>query len=108
MSFPADRCVSSPAMFMRWSWSRSVASGPCSVCAARYRGSSMTTIDRQKYDASFGPTTGDRGRLADTNLFVEVEEDRCGGGDELVFGGGKSARESMGQSAATRAEGTPD
>ncbi len=68
----------------------------------------MTDIDRREYDASFGPTTGDRIRLADTNLFIEVEEDRCGGGDEAVFGGGKSIRESMGQSRATRAEGTPD
>ncbi|HET8628657.1 MAG TPA: amidohydrolase family protein [Thermomicrobiales bacterium] len=68
----------------------------------------MAEIDRREYDASFGPTTGDRIRLADTNLFIEVEEDRCGGGDEAVFGGGKSIRESMGQSRATRAEGTPD
>ncbi len=68
----------------------------------------MTSVDRRAYDASFGPTTGDRIRLADTNLFIEVEEDRCVGGDEVVFGGGKSVRESMGQSAATRAEGTPD
>ena len=68
----------------------------------------MSSIDRAEYVASFGPTTGDRIRLADTNLFIEVEEDRCGGGDEAVFGGGKSIRESMGQSAATRAEGAPD
>ncbi|MEU8796507.1 urease subunit alpha [Spirillospora sp. NPDC048819] len=68
----------------------------------------MGEIGRREYDASFGPTTGDRIRLADTDLFIEVEEDRCGGGDEAVFGGGKSIRESMGQSCATRAEGTPD
>jgi urease subunit alpha len=68
----------------------------------------MTDVDRREYDASFGPTTGDRIRLADTNLLIEVEEDRCGGGDEAVFGGGKSVRESMGQSRATRADGTPD
>lgn len=68
----------------------------------------MTKIQRSEYVASFGPTTGDRIRLADTNLLIEVEEDRCGGGDEAVFGGGKSIRESMGQAAATRAEGTPD
>ena len=68
----------------------------------------MGEIDRGEYDSSFGPTTGDRIRLADTNLFIEVEEDRCVGGDEAVFGGGKSVRESMGQSRATRAEGTPD
>jgi len=68
----------------------------------------MAAIDRQEYVASFGPTTGDRIRLADTNLLIEVEEDRTVGGDEMVFGGGKSIRESMGQSAMTRAEGTPD
>ncbi len=68
----------------------------------------MADIDRQQYGASFGPTTGDRIRLADTDLFIEIEEDRCGGGDEAVFGGGKTIRESMGQSRATRAEGTPD
>ena len=68
----------------------------------------MGEINRGEYDASFGPTTGDRVRLADTNLFIEVTEDRCGGGDEAVFGGGKSIRESMAQSRATRAEGTPD
>ncbi|HEX5504953.1 MAG TPA: urease subunit alpha [Thermomicrobiales bacterium] len=68
----------------------------------------MPDIDRREYDASFGPTVGDRIRLADTNLFIEIEEDRCGGGDEAVFGGGKSIRESMGQSRATRAAGTPD
>ena len=68
----------------------------------------MTEIPRSEYDASFGPTKGDRIRLADTNLFIEIEEDRCVGGDEAVFGGGKSIRESMGQSRATRAEGTPD
>ncbi|CAM5253496.1 Urease subunit alpha [Streptomyces glaucescens] len=60
----------------------------------------------------FGPTTGDRIRLADTDLLVEIEEDRSGGpglaGDEAVFGGGKVIRESMGQSRATRADGTPD
>jgi urease subunit alpha len=68
----------------------------------------MADIRRSEYVASFGPTTGDRIRLADTNLLIEVEEDRCRGGDEAIFGGGKSIRESMGQSAATRAEGTPD
>ncbi|TYC99972.1 urease subunit alpha [Arthrobacter echini] len=68
----------------------------------------MTRIDRSEYVASYGPTTGDCIRLADTNLLIEVEEDRCSRGDEVVFGGGKSIRESMGQSRATRAQGTPD
>ncbi|MBZ4321919.1 urease subunit alpha [Streptomyces sp. SCA2-4] len=69
-------------------------------------------LDRATYAALYGPTTGDRIRLADTNLLIQVEEDRCGGpgraGDEVVFGGGKVIRESMGQSRATRAEGAPD
>ncbi|WP_149182955.1 urease subunit alpha [Streptomyces sp. TRM49041] len=69
-------------------------------------------LDRAVYADLFGPTTGDRVRLADTDLVVEIEEDRSGGpgraGDEAVFGGGKVIRESMGQSRATRAEGAPD
>jgi urease subunit alpha len=65
-------------------------------------------LERDRYVALYGPTAGDRIRLADTDLWVEVTEDRCGHGDEAVFGGGKVIRESMGQSVATRAEGTPD
>jgi urease subunit alpha len=71
----------------------------------------VTTLDRGRYAALYGPTAGDRVRLADTNLLIEIEEDRSAGprpGDEVVFGGGKVIRESMGQSRATRAEGTPD
>ncbi|MFC4497110.1 urease subunit alpha [Streptomyces ovatisporus] len=72
----------------------------------------MTELTRAAYAGLYGPTAGDRVRLADTALFVEIEEDRCGGpgraGDEAVFGGGKVLRESMGQSRATRAEGAPD
>nr|AQT39055.1 UreC [Streptomyces sp.] len=72
----------------------------------------MPELSRAAYADLFGPTTGDRIRLADTDLFVEIEEDRSGGpglaGDEAVFGGGKVIRESMGQARATRADGTPD
>lgn len=68
----------------------------------------MAEIDRARYDALLGPTKGDQVRLADTDLFIEIEEDLCVGGDEVVFGGGKSGRESQGQSHRTRAEGTPD
>src|ERR1700759_4213236 len=72
----------------------------------------MTELSRARYAALFGPTTGDRIRLADTDLFVEITEDRRGGrglaGDEAVFGGGKVLRESMGQGRATRADGAPD
>ncbi|MGH9177642.1 MAG: urease subunit alpha [Acidimicrobiales bacterium] len=66
-------------------------------------------LERARYAGLYGPTAGDRVRLADTDLLIEVEEDRAaGGGDEAVFGGGKVIRESMGQARATRAEGTPD
>ncbi len=68
----------------------------------------MSDIARDRYARLYGPTVGDRIRLADTNLTIEITEDHCAGGDEVVFGGGKVIRESMGQSARTRAEGTPD
>ncbi|AIA07700.1 urease subunit alpha [Streptomyces noursei] len=72
----------------------------------------MAELTRQEYADLFGPTAGDRIRLADTDLVIEISEDRSGGpgraGDEAVFGGGKVIRESMGQSRVTRAEGAPD
>jgi len=68
----------------------------------------VADLARSRYALLYGPTAGDRVRLADTDLLIEVEEDRCGGGDEAVFGGGKVIRESMGQSRATRADGAPD
>ena len=72
----------------------------------------MTQLSRERYAALYGPTTGDRIRLADTDLLIEITEDRSGGpglaGDEAVFGGGKVLRESMGQSRVTRADGAPD
>ncbi|MFC5750098.1 urease subunit alpha [Actinomadura rugatobispora] len=71
-----------------------------------------TELGRARYAGLYGPTAGDRVRLADTDLFVEVTEDRsrgpAGAGDEAVFGGGKVIRESMGQARATRAEGALD
>ena len=71
----------------------------------------MTSIERSRYIDLFGPTAGDRIRLADTNLLIEVTEDRSRGpasGDEVLFGGGKVIRESMGQAAVTSADGAPD
>ncbi|MER5639046.1 urease subunit alpha [Kitasatospora sp. NPDC002227] len=65
-------------------------------------------VSRSRYGALYGPTAGDRIRLADTNLLIEIEEDRAAGGDEAVFGGGKVIRESMGQARTSRAEGAPD
>jgi urease subunit alpha len=60
----------------------------------------MSRISRQAYADMFGPTTGDRVRLGDSGLFLEVEEDRTVYGDEVKFGGGKVIRDGMGQSQA--------
>jgi urease subunit alpha len=69
----------------------------------------MTTrISRAAYAGMYGPTVGDRVRLADTELFIEVEEDRTLYGEEVKFGGGKVIRDGMGQSQRTRAEGAVD
>jgi urease subunit alpha len=67
-----------------------------------------TRIARAPYAGMFGPTTGDRVRLADTELFIEVEEDRTVYGEEVKFGGGKVIRDGMGQSQRSRAEGAAD
>jgi urease subunit alpha len=64
--------------------------------------------DRREHAALYGPTTGDRVRLGDTDLLIEVEEDRTQPGDEVVFGGGKVIRDGQGQSQRSRAEGAPD
>jgi len=66
------------------------------------------SISRAAYAHMFGPTTGDRLRLADTELFIEIERDHTIPGEEVKFGGGKVIRDGMGQSQATRAEGTAD
>jgi urease subunit alpha len=71
----------------------------------------MAELPRARYAQLYGPTEGDRIRLADTDLFIEVTEDRsrgAGAGDEVVFGGGKVIRESMGQARTTRADGALD
>ena len=60
----------------------------------------MAKIGRQAYAEMYGPTTGDRVRLGDTELFIEVEADRTTYGDEVKFGGGKVIRDGMGQSQA--------
>ncbi|MBF0335940.1 MAG: urease subunit alpha, partial [Alphaproteobacteria bacterium] len=65
-------------------------------------------MDRAAYAAMFGPTKGDRLRLADTDLILEVEEDRTIYGEEVKFGGGKVIRDGQGQGQATRAEGAAD
>ena len=72
----------------------------------------MTSISRRAYADMFGPTVGDRVRLADTGLLIEVEKDftlAAGGyGEEVKFGGGKTIRDGMAQSQRTRAEGAVD
>ncbi|MGA8194759.1 MAG: urease subunit alpha [Acetobacteraceae bacterium] len=68
----------------------------------------MARITRRAYADMFGPTTGDRVRLADTDLFVEVERDLTTYGEEVKFGGGKVIRDGMGQSQASQAEGAVD
>jgi urease subunit alpha len=68
----------------------------------------MVQITRAEYAALYGPTAGDQVRLGDTDLWIEVEQDLTFGGEEAVFGGGKSIRESMAQSGLSRAEGALD
>ncbi|MEL6927263.1 MAG: urease subunit alpha [Cyanobacteria bacterium J06600_6] len=65
-------------------------------------------MDRQAYADTYGPTVGDRIRLADTELFIEVERDYTTYGDEVKFGGGKVIRDGMGQSTISRADGAVD
>ena len=65
-------------------------------------------ISRSAYAGLYGPTTGNRIRLGDTELLLEIEEDHTLHGEEVVFGGGKVIRDGQGQSQRTRAEGTPD
>ena len=68
----------------------------------------MSELSRRRYGRMFGPTVGDRLRLADTELVVQVEEDLTLAGEEATFGGGKSIREGMAQGTATREEGAMD
>jgi urease subunit alpha len=65
-------------------------------------------IDRRTYAQMFGPTVGDRVRLADTELFIEIERDFTVYGDEVKFGGGKVLRDGMGQSPQASAAEAPD
>src|SRR5436190_473358 len=67
-----------------------------------------TRLSRSAYAQMFGPTTGDRLRLADTELVIEIEEDRTIYGEEVKFGGGKVIRDGMGQGQRSRAEGAVD
>ena len=66
------------------------------------------TIPRNRYVALFGPTTGDKIRLADTELIIEIEKDLLKYGDEVVFGGGKSARDGCGQASGVLSKDSLD
>ena len=66
------------------------------------------SLSRKIYADMYGPTTGDKVRLADTQLFIEVEQDFTTYGDEVKFGGGKVIRDGMGQSQVSRADGAVD
>ncbi len=68
----------------------------------------MARISRDAYARMYGPTVGDKVRLADTELFVEVEKDFTVHGEEVKFGGGKVIRDGMGQSQVSRAQGAVD
>ncbi|WP_215746976.1 urease subunit alpha [Gluconobacter sp. P1C6_b] len=68
----------------------------------------MMRLSRHDYAGQFGPTVGDRLRLADTALLVEIERDHTTYGEEVRFGGGKTIRDGMGQSQVTREEGAAD
>ena len=65
-------------------------------------------LSRAAYAGMYGPTTGDRVRLADTDLVIEVEKDHTTYGEEVKFGGGKVIRDGMGQSQVSRAGGAMD
>ena len=67
-----------------------------------------TKISRAAYAGMYGPTVGDKVRLADTDLLIEVEADHTIYGEEVKFGGGKVIRDGMGQGQMTRAEGAVD
>ena len=68
----------------------------------------MVKIPRASYADMYGPTTGDKVRLGDTELFIEVENDLTNYGEEVKFGGGKVIRDGMGQSQISREKGAVD
>src|SRR5436190_21838318 len=89
---------------------RSVSKDPCGADLMRSAIGHLTMfIPRRTYADHYGPTTGDRIRLADTDLVIRIERDATVYGDEAKFGGGKVIRDGMGQSpSATREAGAPD
>src|SRR3954468_21028775 len=112
-SRPGRRCGSSRGRRARSRSSPTRARGPSTGSTPRSAASWRTErvpfrMPRAAYAAMYGPTTGDRVRLADTELVIEVEADRTLYGEEVKFGGGKVIRDGMGQSQVTRADGAVD
>src|ERR1700676_1611960 len=87
---------------------RAASSASTAGSTARWTRPVATRLSRAAYAAMFGPTTGDRLRLADTELVIEIEADHTIYGEEVKFGGGKVIRDGMGQSQRSRAEGAVD
>src|SRR5689334_19618835 len=86
---------------------RSLASAPASWASCEDEAMSFK-LERRAYVDMFGPTKGDRVRLADTDLIIEVEKDFTTYGEEVKFGGGKVIRDGMGQSQVTNRQGAVD
>src|SRR3984885_1877809 len=86
---------------------RSTASGPRGTHPAvgRRERSAMTEISRKEYAGLFGPTVGDKIRLGDTGLLIEIERDLRVLGDEAIYGGGKTLRDGMGMNNQLTSEG---
>ncbi len=82
--------------------------GPVGAVASSGGSNTKATMSRAAYAGMFGPTVGDKVRLADTELFIEVEKDFTSYGEEVKFGGGKVIRDGMGQAQTTRADGAVD
>ena len=113
---PAPPCASSPGRRAPSSWCAYAGDAWCKASAARswdrsswapVDGIAMKTIDRRAYAEMYGPTTGDRVRLGDTDLMIEVERDHTIYGEEVKFGGGKVIRDGMGQSQRSRRRASP-
>jgi urease accessory protein len=100
---PAPRCASSRARRARWNWSTGRRAqglrlpGNMKLVMGALHPGRMDEDLRQAYAEMFGPTVGDRVRLADTDLWIEVEKDYTIYGEEVKFGGGKVIRDGMGQ-----------
>ena len=109
-SAAARRCASSRANLAPSSWSTSAVTAPSGASAVWFK--QAMKISRRAYAEMLGPTVGDKLRLADTALVIEIEQDltlRAGGyGEEVKFGGGKTVRDGMGQSQRVNGPGPGD